>query len=39
VLVTDHDQFDRRLITRESKVVVDTRNALKGRAGNKVIKL
>jgi UDP-N-acetyl-D-glucosamine dehydrogenase len=39
VLVTDHDLFDRRLIARESKVVVDTRNALKGRAPGKVIKL
>ncbi|NJD61128.1 MAG: nucleotide sugar dehydrogenase [Deltaproteobacteria bacterium] len=39
VLVTDHDLFDRRLIARESKVVVDTRNALKGRNAGKVIKL
>jgi len=39
VLVTDHDWFDYRLVARESKVVVDTRNALKGRNGNKVIKL
>jgi UDP-N-acetyl-D-glucosamine dehydrogenase len=39
VLVTDHDLFDCRLIARESKVVVDTRNALKGRNASKVIKL
>jgi UDP-N-acetyl-D-glucosamine dehydrogenase len=39
VLVTDHDLFDFRLIARESKVVVDTRNALKGRNSNKIIKL
>jgi UDP-N-acetyl-D-glucosamine dehydrogenase len=39
VLVTDHDLFDYRLVARESKVVVDTRNALKGRDGNKIIKL
>ncbi|HSL91075.1 MAG TPA: nucleotide sugar dehydrogenase [Candidatus Limnocylindrales bacterium] len=39
VLVTDHDLFDCRLIARESKVVVDTRNALKGRNHSKVIKL
>ncbi len=39
VLVTDHDGFDRKMIVRESKVVVDTRNALKGRNGSKVIKL
>ena len=39
VLVTDHDLFDCRLIARESKVVVDTRNALKGRGASNVIKL
>jgi UDP-N-acetyl-D-glucosamine dehydrogenase len=39
VLVTDHDLFDCRLIARESKVVVDTRNALKGRGAGNVIKL
>jgi UDP-N-acetyl-D-glucosamine dehydrogenase len=39
VLVTDHDLFDCRLIARESKVVVDTRNALKGRGSGNVIKL
>jgi UDP-N-acetyl-D-glucosamine dehydrogenase len=39
VLVTDHDLFDRGMIVRESKVVVDTRNALSGRNGKKVIKL
>jgi UDP-N-acetyl-D-glucosamine dehydrogenase len=39
VLVTDHDLFDFRLVARESKVVVDTRNALKGRNGGKIIKL
>jgi UDP-N-acetyl-D-glucosamine dehydrogenase len=39
VLVTDHDLFDCRLISRESKVVVDTRNALKGRNTSNVIKL
>ncbi len=39
VLVTDHDLFDCRLIARESKVVVDTRNALKGCNAGKVIKL
>jgi UDP-N-acetyl-D-glucosamine dehydrogenase len=39
VLVTDHDLFDCRLISRESKVVVDTRNALKGRSTSNVIKL
>ncbi|MBI5575235.1 MAG: nucleotide sugar dehydrogenase [Deltaproteobacteria bacterium] len=39
VLVTDHEQFDRELIARESKAVVDTRNALKGYTGDNIIKL
>jgi UDP-N-acetyl-D-glucosamine dehydrogenase len=39
VVVTDHSDFDYRLVARESKVVVDARNALKGKNGNKVIKL
>jgi UDP-N-acetyl-D-glucosamine dehydrogenase len=39
VVVTDHAAFDYALIARESKVVVDTRNALKGRNGRKIIKL
>ena len=39
VVVADHDAFDWRLVVREAKVVVDARNALKGRNGKKVIKL
>ncbi len=39
VVVTDHDDFDWQLVARESKVVVDARNALKGKNGKKVIKL
>jgi UDP-N-acetyl-D-glucosamine dehydrogenase len=39
VVVTDHGAFDYRLVARESKVVVDARNALKGKNGNKIIKL
>ncbi len=39
VVVTDHDDFDFRLVARESKVVVDARNALKGKNGGKIIKL
>jgi UDP-N-acetyl-D-glucosamine dehydrogenase len=39
VVVTDHSDFDYRLVARESKVVVDTRNALKGKNGDKIIKL
>ncbi len=39
VVVTDHKAFDYRLVARESKVVVDARNALKGKNGAKIIKL
>ena len=39
VVVTDHSDFDYRLVARESKVIVDARNALKGRNGGKIIKL
>ncbi len=39
VVVTDHSDFDYRLVARESKVVVDARNALKGKNGGKIIKL
>jgi UDP-N-acetyl-D-glucosamine dehydrogenase len=39
VVVTDHSDFDYRLVARESKVIVDARNALKGKNGNKIIKL
>jgi UDP-N-acetyl-D-glucosamine dehydrogenase len=39
VVVTDHSDFDYRMVARESKVVVDTRNALKGKNGSKIIKL
>jgi len=39
VVVTDHSDFDYRLVARESKVIVDARNALKGKNGGKIIKL
>jgi UDP-N-acetyl-D-glucosamine dehydrogenase len=39
VVVTDHSDFDYRMVARESKVIVDTRNALKGKNGGKIIKL
>jgi len=39
VVVTDHDRFNYGVIIRESKIIVDTRNALKGRNGSKIIKL
>jgi UDP-N-acetyl-D-glucosamine dehydrogenase len=39
VIVTDHTVFDYGMVGRESKVVVDTRNAMKGMYGKKVIKI
>lgn len=39
VVVTDHTAFDYRMVAREAKVVVDARNALKGRNGRNIIKL
>ena len=39
VVVTDHSGFDFKMVARESKVVVDARNALKGHGSHKVIKL
>jgi UDP-N-acetyl-D-glucosamine dehydrogenase len=39
VVVTDHSDFDYRLVARGSKVIVDARNALKGKNGGKIIKL
>ncbi len=39
VVVTDHAAFDYGMVAREAKVVVDTRNALKGYGGRKIIKL
>jgi UDP-N-acetyl-D-glucosamine dehydrogenase len=39
VIVTDHAAFDYRLVAREAKVVVDTRNAMKGMNGRKVVKI
>ncbi|HWS15988.1 MAG TPA: nucleotide sugar dehydrogenase [Candidatus Methylomirabilis sp.] len=39
VIVTDHAAFDYKMVAREAKAIVDTRNALKGHNGRKVIKL
>jgi UDP-N-acetyl-D-glucosamine dehydrogenase len=39
VIVTDHKAFDYATIVRESRLVVDTRNALKGMASEKIIRL
>jgi UDP-N-acetyl-D-glucosamine dehydrogenase len=39
VIVTDHRAFDYAAIVRESRLVVDTRNALKGMTSEKIIRL
>jgi UDP-N-acetyl-D-glucosamine dehydrogenase len=39
LVVTDHSAFDYGMVAREAKVVVDTRNAMKGHNGRKVMKL
>jgi UDP-N-acetyl-D-glucosamine dehydrogenase len=39
VIVTNHAAFDYKMVAREAKVIVDTRNALKGRNGRKIVKL
>jgi UDP-N-acetyl-D-glucosamine dehydrogenase len=39
VIVTDHKAFDYAAIVRESRLVVDTRNALKGITSEKIIRL
>ncbi|HEY5996937.1 MAG TPA: nucleotide sugar dehydrogenase [Candidatus Deferrimicrobiaceae bacterium] len=39
VIVTNHKAFDYALVAKHSKVVVDTRNAMKGIAGANIVKL
>jgi len=39
VIVTDHSAFDYAAIVRDSRLVVDTRNALKGISSEKIIRL
>ena len=39
VIVTNHAAFDYKMVAREAKVIVDTRNALKGHNARKIIKL
>lgn len=39
VIVTNHQAFDYRRIIERSKLIVDTRNALKGNSSNKIIRL
>ena len=42
VIVTNHAAFDYKMVAREAKMIVDTRNALKGHNGRyarKIVKL
>jgi UDP-N-acetyl-D-glucosamine dehydrogenase len=39
VIVTDHNQFDYPRIVERAKLIVDTRNALKGNASEKIVRL
>jgi UDP-N-acetyl-D-glucosamine dehydrogenase len=39
VIVTNHAAFDYKMVAREAKMIVDTRNALKGHSGRKIVKL
>jgi UDP-N-acetyl-D-glucosamine dehydrogenase len=39
VIITDHTAFDYRKIVEQSKLIVDTRNALKGVSSEKIVRL
>jgi UDP-N-acetyl-D-glucosamine dehydrogenase len=39
VIVTDHRKFDFPKIMRSARLIVDTRNALKGCDSNKIVRL
>jgi len=39
VIVTDHSAFDYAALLRRARLVVDTRNALKGFNSNKIVRL
>lgn len=39
VIVTDHKKFDYPRIVKRAKLIVDTRNALKGHASEKIVRL
>jgi UDP-N-acetyl-D-glucosamine dehydrogenase len=39
VIVTDHKKFDYATIVSSAKLVVDTRNALKGMSSDKIVRL
>jgi UDP-N-acetyl-D-glucosamine dehydrogenase len=39
VIVTDHSTFDYRALLDRSRLIVDTRNALKGMTSEKIVRL
>ena len=39
VIVTDHKKFDYTALVKNSRLVVDTRNALKGIQSDKIVRL
>lgn len=39
VIVTDHNKFDYPCLVEKSKLIVDTRNALKGNTSDKIVRL
>lgn len=39
VIITDHADFDYTGLVREAKLIVDTRNALKGHSSEKIVRL
>jgi UDP-N-acetyl-D-glucosamine dehydrogenase len=39
VIVTDHSSFDYKALVERSRLIVDTRNALKGIVSPKIVRL
>ena len=39
VIVTDHSAFDYKALVRDARLIVDTRNALKGLQADKIFRL
>jgi UDP-N-acetyl-D-glucosamine dehydrogenase len=39
VIITDHAAFDYKILVERSKLIVDTRNALKGFKSSKIVRL
>jgi len=39
VIITDHSSVDYQAVVRDAQLVVDTRNALRGIASDKIIRL